>query len=169
MNYAVAVNSMLSLLLVVVGGQGQKPDEKPFDDADFVAKAASGGMHEVELGKIAMTQAKNDDVKKFAEMMVTDHGKANDELKKAAKEAGVNVPDKMSEEDQKEVDKFKDYKGTNFDQDYMKHMLSDHEKDVALFKRASKEAKNPKIKDFATKTLPIVQAHLDQARKIQPK
>jgi putative membrane protein len=169
MNYAVAVNSVLSLLLVVIGAPGQKPDQKPFDDAEFVKKAASGGMHEVELGKIAMTQAKNEDVKKFAEMMVTDHGKAGDELKKAAKEAGVNVPDKMSDEDQKEVDKFKDYKGTNFDQDYMKHMLSDHEKDVALFKRASKEAKNPKIKDFAAKTLPVVQAHLDQARKIQPK
>lgn len=168
MNYAIALNSILTLLLGFVG-QDRKPDQKPFDDAQFVQKAASGGLHEVELGKIGMTQAKSDDVKKFAEMLVTDHGKANDELKKCAKEAGIEVPDKMSEEDQKEVDKFKNYKGTNFDQDYMKHMLTDHEKDVALFKRASKEAKNPKIKDFAAKTLPVLQAHLDQARKIQPK
>jgi len=162
------LNATLSLLLGV-GGQERRADQKPFDDATFVMKAASGGMHEVELGKIAQAQAKNDDVKKFAEMMVTDHTKANEELKKCAKEAGVDVPDKMREEEQKEVDRFKNYKGNNFDQDYMKHMVDDHEKDVALFKRASKEAKNPKIKEFATKTLPILQAHLDQARKIQPK
>jgi putative membrane protein len=169
MNYAIALNATLSLLLGVGGGQERRADDKPFDDATFVKKAASDGMHEVELGKIAQTQAKNDDVKKFAETMVTDHTKANEELMKCAKDAGLDVPDKMMEEHQKEVDRFKDYKGTNFDQDYMKHMVDDHEKAVALFKQASKEAKNPKLKEFATKTLPVIQAHLDQARKIQPK
>ena len=114
-------------------------------------------------------KARNADVKKFAEMMVNDHSKANEQLKKAAKDAGVDVPDKMTEEDQKLVDRFKNYKGSNIDQDYMKQMVSDHEKDIAEFKRASKEARNPKIKDFAAKTLPILQAHLDAAQKIQPK
>jgi putative membrane protein len=169
MTCGIALNAATAVLLSITAGQDRKPVEKPFNDAEFVKMAASGGMHEVELGKLASVQAKDADVKKFAEMMVTDHGKANEELKKAAKEAGLEVPDKMNEEHQKEFDKFKDYKGTNFDQDYMKHMLSDHEKDVAEFKRASKEAKNPQIKDFAAKTLPIVQAHLDAARKIQPK
>jgi len=169
MTCGIALGTATAVLLGVTAGQDRKPDEKPFNDAEFVKMAASGGMHEVELGKLASTQAKDAEVKKFAEMMVTDHGKANEELKKAAKEAGLEVPDKMNEEHQKEFDKFKDYKGTNFDQDYMKHMLSDHEKDVAEFKRASKEAKNPQIKDFAAKTLPVVQAHLDAARKIQPK
>lgn len=149
-------------------GEDKKPADKPFDDATFVAKAASGGIHEVELGKLAAARASSDDVKKFAERMVTDHGKANEELKKAAQAAGLNVPDKMNDEHQKEFDRFKDYKGEDFDREYMKHMHRDHEHDVAEFTRASKEAKNPNVKAFAAKTLPVLQGHLEMAKKLQP-
>src|SRR5688572_20555565 len=48
-------------------------------DAEFVAMTASGGMLEVELGKIAAQKASNAEVKKFGQHMVTDHSKANDE------------------------------------------------------------------------------------------
>jgi len=142
-------------------------DKKPFDDADFVMKAASGGMHEVALGKLAATKATNDAVRKFGQMMVDDHGKANEELKKAAKSAGLSVPAKMDDEHQKEFDKFKNYTGTNFDREYVKHMVDDHQKDVAEFTRASKDAKNAAIKDFAAKTLPVIQGHLDKVKKLQ--
>lgn len=148
--------------------EDKKPGEKPFDDQEFVQMAASGGMHEVALGKIAAKKATSDAVKKFGERMVTDHGKANADLKKAAATAGLSVPETMNEKQQKEVERFRNYTGSDFDRDYMKHMISDHESDLALFTRASKEAKNPAIKEFATKTLPVIQAHLEAAKKIQP-
>jgi putative membrane protein len=148
-------------------GEDRVLAQKPFDDAEFVAKAASGGMFEVELGKVADTRAKSDSVKKFGERMVADHGKASEALKKAAKAAGLTVPEKMNDENQKEFDRFKDYKGENFDRDYITTMVADHEADLADFTRASKEAKNPAIKDFATKALPVVKAHLELAKKLQ--
>jgi len=157
----------VALLAVVIGVRAEdKPPADAFDDATFVKMAANDGMHEVELGKIAQVQAKNDDVKKFAETMVKDHTKANEELKTAAKAANIAVPDKIDDKHQKEIDRFKDYKGTNFDADYMKHMVTDHTEAVTLFTRASKEAKNKELKDFATKTLPTIQAHLEQAKKL---
>jgi putative membrane protein len=156
-------------MVVFATAQERRADDKPFDDASFVAMVSSDNIHEVELGKLAQAQAKNADVKKFAETMVHDHTKANEELKKVAKEAGLAFPDKMNADHQKEFDRFKDYKGNNFDQDYIKHMVTDHEKGVELFKRASKEAKNQQVKDFATKQLPVIQAHLDAAKKIDVK
>lgn len=158
----------LVLAPVVPAQDKTKEDKKLFDDADFVMKAGSGGIHEVELGKLAATNAKSDAVKKFGQQMVTDHGKANDELKAAAKDAGLKVPDKMNDEHQKEFDKFKDLKGADFDKKYVEHMIKDHEEDVALFQRATKEAKNPSIKTFATKTLPVVQGHLEAVKKLSP-
>jgi putative membrane protein len=162
-------SGFIALVAMFAGGEDRKPDEKPFDDAEFVKTAASSGMLEVELGKLAMTQAKSDAVKKLAETLVTDHTKANDALKKAATDAGLTVPDKLNEEHQKHLDSFKNYKGDNFDRDYVKHMIAGHEKGAALYKLASKEAKNAQIKDFAAKTLPVVQAHLEAARKIEVK
>jgi putative membrane protein len=159
----------VAILAVVIGVRAaDKPPagDQLFDDATFVKMAAIDGMHEVELGKIGAAQAKNDDVKKFAEMMVKDHGKADEELKAAAKAANIAVPDKIDDKHQKHIDHFKNYMGTNFDDDYMKHMVADHTEVVALFTRASKEAKNKELKDFATRTLPVIQGHLEQAKKL---
>jgi putative membrane protein len=144
----------------------REDSKKPFDDSTFVADAASGGLLEVELGKIAVSQAKTEEVKKFGQRMVDDHGKANEQLKKAAKSAGIHVPEKMNDKHQKDLDRFKNYKGENFDVDYMNAMVKDHEGDVAEFTRASKQAKDPGIKEFASKTLPTIQEHLEIAKKI---
>jgi putative membrane protein len=145
-----------------------KPAEKPFDDTEFVQMAASGGMHEVALGKIAANRSKNAAVKAFGERMVADHGKANEELKKAAAALNIPVTEKMSEQHQKEVERFANYTGSDFDRDYVKHMIADHESDVALFTRASKLAVNAAIKEFAMKTLPVVEEHLKALKKLQP-
>ncbi len=152
--------------LVGVRADDKKPADQPLDDTTFVKTAASDGMHEVELGKIGAENAKSADVKKFAEMMVKDHTKANEELKAAAKAAGIEVPAKIDEKHQKHIDTFKNYKGDNFDRDYMKHMVTDHTEAVALFTRASKELKNKELKEFATKTLPHLQHHLEDAKKL---
>jgi len=157
---------LLAAALVPLAADDTKP-AAAFDDAQFVAEAASGGMHEVELGKVAATKAKNEAVKKFGQMMVDDHSKANEELKKAAQSAGLTVPAKMNDHHQKELDKFKNYEGQDFDREYVKHMVDDHEKDVKEFTRASKDAKNAAVKGFATKTLPVLQGHLEKAKKLQ--
>jgi putative membrane protein len=160
--------SFLFSFMIVRADEDTKPGEKPFDDADFVQKAASGGMHEVALGKIAASKARGDAVKAFAERMVTDHTKISADLKKAAAAAGLSVPETMNEKHQKEVDRFKNYKGNDFDRDYVKHMITDHESDLALFTRATKEAKNSAIKDFAVAELPTIQDHLKAVKKLQP-
>jgi putative membrane protein len=164
------INMLLcSLLLAFMprsdSAEGQKP-AVPFNDTAFVTDAASGGMHEVELGKIAANKAKDPAVKKFAQRMVNDHSKANEALKAAAKAANIPVPDRMSPKDQQEIERFKNYMGESFDSDYAKHMVMDHEKDVAEFTRASKEAKTPQIRDFAAATLPVLQEHLKMAKEL---
>ena len=55
-------------------------------------EAAIGGMAEVELGTLAKEKASNPDVKAFGDRMVTDHSKANDELKQWAQQKNVTLP-----------------------------------------------------------------------------
>jgi putative membrane protein len=157
-----------ALFAGVIGARAEdrKPADQPFDDQTFVKTAASSGMHEVAIAKIAVEKATRAEVKKFAEMMIKDHTAANDELKGAAKAANIEVPDKLTDKHQKHLDMFKDYKGTDFDKDYIKHTIADHTEGVALFTKASKEAKSKELKDFATKTLPTIQKHLEEAKKL---
>jgi putative membrane protein len=58
----------------------------------FLTEAAMGGMTEVEAGELAARKAVQNDVKVFSEEMVTDHGNANEELKRIAAAKGVELP-----------------------------------------------------------------------------
>ena len=136
------------------------------EDVKFIEKAASSGLHEVHLGQLASDRASDPEVKKFGEMMVTDHGKANKELMAVAQQMGVKVPTQMNAEHQAEVTKFTGMKGQAFDQAYIKHMVDDHKKGVELFTKASETAKDSHLKSFAGKTLPTVREHLTKAEQI---
>src|SRR6266513_3408145 len=67
-------------------------------DKTFMKKAARGGMMEVATGRLAEQNAKSEDVKSFGKRMVTDHSKANDELKSIAEKKGVKLPGKEPSE-----------------------------------------------------------------------
>lgn len=142
-------------------------EDKALTDAGFVKMAASDSMHESKLGEIAQVKAASPDVKAFGKRMVIDHAKAINDLRTAVTSGNMQVPDKMTEKHQKDVEHFQNYKGDNFDRDYIKHMVEDHEKGVKVFTRAAKECKNPALKTYAENTLPTLKEHLELAKKIE--
>jgi len=146
-----------------------KADKTPFSDEQFVILAGAGGMYEVALGKEAKSNAASEDVKKFGDRMVTDHTKAGQDLAAAAKAANIGFPLKIFSDQQATLNQLAQIRGPDFDRVYMKKMVADHKEDVALFERASKEAKNDKIKSYASKTLPTLKEHLKMAQQINAK
>jgi putative membrane protein len=138
-------------------------------DRQFVMKAASGGMMEVEAGKLAQQNASSEDVKQFGERMVTDHGKANDELKQVATSVGITIPADMSPEHKSHLSKLQNLKGDAFDRAYVQQMVKDHKKDVSEFQKASEKAQNEEIKGFAAKTLPTLREHLQEIQSVHAK
>jgi putative membrane protein len=135
-------------------------------DSDFVMKAAQGGMEEVELGQLASTQAASADVKQFGQRMVTDHGKANEELKAVAQKSGETIPAELSKKQQSDKARLQKLNGAEFDKAYMKMMVSDHKKDIAEFEKEAKSGKDADVKAFASKTLPTLKEHLAMAEDV---
>jgi putative membrane protein len=143
----------------------QKAGAKTSSDEHFVMEAANGGMAEVELGKLAADKASSDEVKKFGERMVDDHGKANEELKTLAKNKNITLPAAPDAKTKATIDKLSKLSGESFDRAYMQDMVKDHKKDVAEFKTAAKSAQDPDIKAWAAKTLPTLEEHLKLAQE----
>ena len=136
-------------------------------DRKFMEKAAQGGMAEVELGKLAAQKAQSPQVKQFGQRMVDDHSKANDQLKKLASNKGVTLPTEMDRSSKREMDKLSKLSGAEFDAEYMKHMVSDHKKDVKEFKSEANKAKDADVKQFAASTLPTLEEHLKLAQQAE--
>src|SRR5213595_4194477 len=126
-------------------------------DKTFMKKAAKGGMMEVAMGKLAEQNGQSEDVKSFGKRMVTDHGKANDELKSIASKKGVQLPSKEP------TTKW------SSDKTYIDMMVKDHEKDLAEFQEEAKTGTDPDVKKFAEDTAKVVQEHLEMAKETQSK
>lgn len=135
------------------------------DEAVFMKTAALGGMMEVELGKIAQ-KSTNPQVKAFAQQMVTDHTKANDELKQLALEKKVLLPTEYPAEEKAHIEMMKKMTGTAFDKHYVAMMVTDHDKTVALFK-GGMNTQTKEVRDFAKKTLPVIMQHDEKAKALQ--
>jgi putative membrane protein len=129
-------------------------------DETFAKKAAAGGLTEVELGKLAQQNGQSQDVKDFGAKMVTDHGKANDNLEAIATKDSLTIPDKPTAEQQAMIDQLSKETGKQFDKAYIHAMVKAHVGDKALFTDEIDSAKNPDLKQFAEDTLPVIKDHL---------
>jgi len=142
-------------------------DTKLEDDAEFATAAADGGLMEVKLGELAQTNGTSAGVKKFAQSMVTDHSKANDELKALAQQKNITLPVTLSDDKQKKYDELSKKKGAEFDEAYASFMVDDHKEDVSEFEEAAKDAKDPDVKAWAAGKVPVLKHHLEMAQALK--
>ncbi|TSD62894.1 DUF4142 domain-containing protein [Inquilinus sp. KBS0705] len=136
--------------------------------ANFVVNATKGGMMEVMTGKLATQKGKSTDVKNFGARMVTDHSKANAELKSIVSAKKWNIPPPSATVVKPDA-MLTTSTGSEFDTGYVNMMVKDHKKTIMLFERAASTSPNPQIKAFAMKTLPILQQHYTAIQQIADK
>jgi len=135
-------------------------------DRQFLERAATGGMMEVELGQLAQQKASNAKVKEFGARMVSDHGKSNDQLKQIATSKGAQPPASVDTKHRQDMQKLESMQGMDFDREYMRHMVADHRKDIAEYRKQAESGKDADLKAFAAQTLPTLQEHLKLAQSV---
>ena len=145
------------------------PSQVTESDREFAIKAAMGGKHEVELGRLAADRASDSDVKAFANRMIQDHSRAGDELTQTTSRLGIKAPDGDEASFKQMVDRLSKLKGVEFDRAYMSEMVDDHMKDLSEIESYAKGDNNSELKAWAAKTVPIVREHLQQAQSITAK
>jgi putative membrane protein len=151
----------------ICAGQAARGADSP--DQAFVTEAAQGGLSEVDLGHLAVKQAKSKDVKSFGQHMIDDHSRANDELKQLAAKKKWDLPKDVGAENKATMDRLSKLSGEAFDKAYMSDMVEDHVKDVSAFEKEARSAKDPDLKAWAGKTLPTLRHHLSMAREAASK
>ncbi|MDW6026623.1 DUF4142 domain-containing protein [Mesorhizobium sp. BAC0120] len=132
---------------------------------DFVDKAASGGIFEVDSSKIAQDKARDQSVKDFAQKMIDDHGKANAKLKTIAGEEKLKVPTELDAKHKSDLDALRSAKDP-VDNEYVQMQRDAHTDAVKLFESYAKDGDNAQLKAFAQETVPTLKMHKDMIEKI---
>lgn len=139
-------------------------------DLVFVKKTAYGGMAEVEFGKLAEKKSSNSEIKSYGGKLVNDHNAVNNELKSIVSKKGIEFPNDMGE---KHKEFYQSLESENddakFDRVFIQHMIHNHKGKIHSFNVEAKVSADKELRDFAKKTLPVLEDHLKTAEEIEPK
>jgi putative membrane protein len=147
---------------------GQKATAKSnTTDQQFVGFAAQTDMVEANLGQMAQTNGSAQDVKDFGQTLTTDHTSDYQQLKAAASQPSLEVASSIDAEHNKAmIDPFAKLTGAAFDKKFAADMVAGHTKAIALYKKEAAQTQNPALKSYAEAALPVLQKHLDGAKKL---
>ncbi len=161
--------AVLILSTVLAGaGQREREEEQPVSsrDVEFMEAAARAGAGEVNVGHLASQKSQNKDVKALGEMMMSEHGSANDRLKNLANRKGVNLPGNADADSTELQNKLEKLEGAEFDLTYATATVEHHRRAIDLYNRGLQSQDND-IKEFALSTLSTLQQHLQHAERVK--
>jgi putative membrane protein len=164
---AVSVFALLAATPAWAQNTGTGAQTLSQQDKTFIQQAGAGSLAEAELGQLAEQKAATPAVKEFGRWMYTDHGlTANKWLEAILREEHESFQPTLTAEQKQLKQKLEGFSGSQFDQQYIQHMVQDHEKTIPLFEREAKEGHNPMIKTFADSLTPVLQQHLAEAKEL---
>ncbi len=137
------------------------------DGDNFVDEASAKGLAEIETAKLALEKGTAEDIRAFAQQMIDDHTKSNQELAQLAGEKNLEISDNATLMDKAKAMILQMRDGENFDQAYANNQVVAHEQTIELYRDYIQDGENADLKRFAEQTLPTLEQHLEHARKLQ--
>ena len=166
---AICCLTLLGIPALAQKGAAHKAKAKvAMTDQQFVDLAAQTDMVEANLGQLAQTVSDDQQVKDYAQTLVTDHSKDFGDLRTAAQQAGLTVPDAIDAAHNKlMIDPFQKLKGAAFDRKYVQDMIAGHTHALEVYKKEAEDQQNPAIKSYAEAAIPVLEKHLAGARDLE--
>jgi putative membrane protein len=138
-------------------------------DQQLMAEFAQANMAEVAVAQLAQSKSSNSQIRKFAQQMIDDHGKAFKDLSELAEEKQVKLPKEADAKHKEMLKKMNMLNGAEFDRQYTaKAGIEDHESAKKLVDRIANTAQDPQLKALGTKAQPIIDMHLKMAKELKP-
>lgn len=132
----------------------------------FLETAIEDQQLEITLGKLALKNAANAEVKQLGARIIQDEQKANEELRALASKEGIALRNRVAEKTKDKQREFSHFSGIQFDYAYIAYMLQDHSIEIRTLEENAKRLKDPNIKEWATNTVPILKGHVEKAHTV---
>jgi putative membrane protein len=145
------------------------PTQGSYSDQSFVKSALENSAAEQQLGQLAQQKSPSEDVKKYAVEMVRIHMQLDEQIKPLAKHLGVSEPKGPSKKEKQEIAKLEALSGPQFDEEYIRVMVKDHQKVVKDFKNQAEITQDPNVKQAAQSDATVFEQHLRVIQEIAQK
>ena len=127
----------------------------------FMTMAGAGDLYEMDSSRLALTKSQNADVRRFAQMMITDHMKTTATLKAQARSADLTPPTPtLSPMQRDNIARLRPLSGAAFDREYLSQQSTSHQMALGLNQNYAANGDTPALQTAANGAVPIIQSHI---------
>lgn len=136
-------------------------------DQEFLRQTAQGADYELAMAKLAEQKATRQDIKQYAQTLVSDHDRLNTALHDLAQKMGVQLPSQMSQQQQDKMSHLQGLSGNAFDQAYLADTRSVNSQDKTELQKETSSAQNLDVRAFAQQMQAADAKHQQMAQTLQ--
>lgn len=173
MNRWIRLFGLLLLGILLIGFTACEDDEEPTStpistqDREFAKQATYSNLAETAMGQLALTETEDESIRQFAQMMVTEHTQAQDELRYLAESYELEIPDTLNSEQQAIYEELGQLEGYAFDSAYISSQVVAHQQAQQIFQKQIDQGENPNILEYGSSVLPHINEHLALALQLK--
>lgn len=156
---AAAAALLLTFAGISVVGAADSSSEK------FIKEAIQGNLAEVQVGQLAQEKGATPEIREFGATLAKDHQMANEKATAVAQHMSVTAPDKPGLKQKAVYEKLSHLSGAQFDREFAKSMVKDHQEDIAKYQKESQLTDAASA--YAKETLPKLHEHLKMAEVLE--
>jgi putative membrane protein len=163
----------ISLVLVGVLGLTAASVRAQVTDAQIASIVVTANQVDIDAGQLAESKASNEDVKKFAQQMITDHTGVNKQATELVTKLNVTPQDNLTSyslqmEGEQNIAYLKTHSGAAFDKAYIDQEITYHYRVLkAVDEILIPSAQNVELKALLVKVRPAFVAHLEHAKQLR--
>lgn len=151
-----------------MSGSAANADMTPEERGAYVRMAAASDLFEIQSSQLAMSRARRSETRQYAQMLVTHHTQTTQATVQAAQASGMTPPPPMLlPMQQRMIEQLRAATGARFDQLYFTQQIPAHEMALALHSNYARSGDTPALRATAATAVPLVQRHLDEARRMR--
>jgi len=162
----IIVIGLITAATAVAWAQSATPESRPYTHA-FLKKAAEMQHAQISLALLVDGRATHTRMKEFGEHLIADHKRISREIQELAEEKGIPLPSGLRDEHKQKLKDLSPLLGHAFDREYMNYILRNHQNDVHEFEESMQTVEDPDVLHWTYRTLPILRAHVEEARWIK--
>lgn len=147
-------------------GQNMMAAEMAGVDQEFVTRAAFGNFAEIQTGQLAQQKGQNPDVQRLGQMLVQEHGQANDDLRQIAQRLNLTFPSDTDPIHKAMAGMLAGLNGSEFDRRFVDGQIKDHITTIALFEREAMLGSDPTLKAYARRYLRAIRGHTGEIQRV---
>ena len=135
---------------------------------DFIKKFSTIQQFSTEASDLILIKSEDPEIKLFAQQIIAEYKNIGSDLESAMQTANMSlsiIPKNFDNKHKKDMDKLQS--SNDLDRHYIDLQIKEYEAAIELFRKYSQNSSNAALKDFAGKTLPLLEERSSQANQLR--